>query len=72
MDLSTFTDNVLEQHRAGILSTVGTKIKEAEFSVSSYEGIDPEVGEIKVTSLESAKLQLIDVSRDGATDDIPA
>ncbi|CAX53288.1 conserved uncharacterized protein (plasmid) [Erwinia billingiae Eb661] len=68
-ELSTFADSVLEQLRVDILATARKQIEEAEFSVSSDEGIDPEVEDIKIMSLEIATLQLIDVSRDGATYD---
>ncbi len=43
------------------------KIEETEFSATSYESIDPEIEEIKITILEIAELRLIEVSWDGAT-----
>ncbi|HHR1401669.1 TPA: PIN domain-containing protein [Klebsiella oxytoca] len=69
-ELSVFADSVLESLKPDILRQARTKISEGEFSVTAWEGEDPEIGNICITGLEFTTLQLIDVSRDGATYDI--
>lgn len=66
-ELSSFADSVLQLLRENILEIAKNKIEEAEFTASTYEGIDPEVEEVEVKNVEIIGLQLIDVSRDGAT-----
>ncbi|MFU0872729.1 PIN domain-containing protein [Kluyvera sichuanensis] len=69
-ELSVFADSVLESLKPDILLQARTKLSDGEFSASAWEGEDPEIGDIHITGLEFTTLQLIEVSRDGATYDI--